>query len=114
MPLQDLFYLQSWMESILQESLILKSMKIKNTAPLTGNLAICATPVIFSTTILIGTFNTKVINIPNTPLINPIRNVSALNTRVISFLLAPIERKIPISFVRSNTENIRNYTNHDA
>ena len=31
-------------------------------------------------------------------------NVSALNTRVISFLLAPIERKIPISFVRSNTE----------
>ena len=79
-------------------------MKIKNTAPLTGNLAICETPVIFSTTILIGTFNTSVINIPNTPLINPIINVSALNTRVISFLLAPIERKIPISFVRSNTE----------
>ena len=41
---------------------------------------------------------------PNTPLINPIMNVSALNTRVISFLLAPIDRKIPISFVRSNTE----------
>ena len=41
---------------------------------------------------------------PNTPLINPIMNVSALNTRVISFLLAPMERKIPISFVRSNTE----------
>ena len=79
-------------------------MKIKNTAPLTGNLAICETPVIFSTTRLIGTFNTSVINMPNTPLINPIRNVSALNTRVISFLLAPIERKIPISFVRSNTE----------
>ena len=79
-------------------------MKIKNTAPLTGNLAICETPVIFSTTRLIGTFNTRVINIPNTPLINPIMNVSALNTRVISFLLAPMERKIPISFVRSNTE----------
>ena len=79
-------------------------MKIKNTAPLTGNLAICETPVIFSTTTLIGTFNTSVINMPNTPLINPIMNVSALNTRVISFLLAPIERKIPISFVRSNTE----------
>ena len=79
-------------------------MKIKNTAPLTGNLAICETPVIFSTTTLIGTFNTKVINIPNTPLVNPIMNVSALNTRVISFLLAPMERKIPISFVRSNTE----------
>ena len=81
-----------------------KSMKIKNTAPLTGNLAICETPVIFSTTMQIGIFNTKVIRIPNTPLINPIMNVSALNTRVISFLLAPIDRKIPISFVRSNTE----------
>ncbi len=90
MPLQDLFLL-AILDGIKPARIVnTKSMKIKNIAPLTCNLAICATPVIFSTTTLIGTFNTSVINMPNTPLINPIINVSALN------------------------RNIRNYTNHDA
>ena len=53
---------------------------------------------------LIGINNSKVIPIPNNPATNPTINVSALNTREISFFDAPIARNIPIYFVLSNTE----------
>ena len=49
--------------------------------------------------ILIGISNNKVTLIPNAPAINPIIKLSAVNTLLISFLEAPIERKTPISFV---------------
>ena len=45
-----------------------------------------------------------VIIIPIKPEHKPIIKVSALNTRVISFFLAPSALNIPISLVRSNTE----------
>ena len=42
--------------------------------------------------------------IPSKPDTNPIINVSALNTRVMSFFLAPRLLNIPISFVLYKTE----------
>ena len=54
--------------------------------------------------LLIGTIKILAITIPKIPLNKPIINVSALNTRVISFLRAPIAHKIPISLVRSSTD----------
>ena len=81
---------------------ILMSISIK---PATGgNVARFETPNKSYKNRLIGIFNRTVIKIPKIPLVNPIIKVSALKTREISFLLAPILRKIPISLVLSNTE----------
>ena len=52
----------------------------------------------------IGIFNSTVISTPITPDVRPTIIVSELNTRDISFFDAPIERRIPISLVRSRTE----------
>ena len=41
---------------------------------------------------------------PMTPAVKPTMMVSALNTRLMSPLLAPMERRMPISFLRSSTE----------
>ena len=73
-------------------------------APLNGNLAILDIPTIDFIRILIGIFSKIVVPIPNNPDINPIINVSALNTLDISFLLAPIALSIPISLVLSSTD----------
>ena len=73
-------------------------------APCHGNFAMCSTPVFDATMVEIGIFNKIVIIIPIHPLVSPIIKVSALNTRETSFLLAPMLLKIPISYVRSNTE----------
>ena len=73
-------------------------------APTIGNLDKDEIPVIDFITEFIGIFKSTVTNMPNTPANNPSINVSALNTRVTSFLLAPIALKIPISFVLSITE----------
>ena len=56
------------------------------------------------TTKLIGIFKINVITIPIIPEVKPMIKVSALNTREISRLEAPMARKIPISLVRSRTE----------
>ena len=53
---------------------------------------------------LIGIFKSNVTPIPIAPEVKPTINVSALNTREISFLEAPIALKIPISLVLSRTE----------
>ena len=76
----------------------------KMIAPLTGNIAILEMFANSLIIMLIGIFNSRVTSIPNTPEIKPSINVSALNTLDISFLLAPIALKIPISFVLSNTD----------
>ena len=68
------------------------------------NLAMFSKSVNPFNTLLIGINNSLAISIPSAPENNPIINVSALNTLVISFFLAPIARKIPISFVLSKTE----------
>ena len=61
-------------------------------------------PVNWCNTAFIGGIKAYVIPTPNNPDNNPIINVSALNTRLISFFLAPNAFKIPISFVLSKTE----------
>ena len=53
--------------------------------------------------ILAGNVSKKAINIPINPDVTPIINVSALNTRDISFFLAQSARNIPISFVLYRT-----------
>ena len=75
--------------------------KIKNIALPIGIVAILFIPVKADTMKLTGTHINNAIPIPNNPAINPSITVSALNTLVISFLLAPIALKIPISFVLS-------------
>ena len=72
--------------------------------PFQGSDETPGTLIYFSITILIGILISMVTPIPIIPENRPIINVSALNTREISFFEAPILRKIPISFVRSNTD----------
>ena len=69
-----------------------------------GNDTFISTPVRLNIILFIGIVNNTVIPIPINPEINPIMNVSALNTLDISFLDAPIALNIPISFVLSNTD----------
>ena len=52
----------------------------------------------------VGMQRRRVVPIPIIPAAKPMTRVSALNTREISFLEAPIARSIPISFVLSRTE----------
>lgn len=79
-------------------------MRIRITAPDTGRAARPDTPERVLITAFIGMINSKVIPMPISPAVNPTMIVSALKTREISLLEAPILRKIPISFVLSNTE----------
>ena len=53
---------------------------------------------------LAGISKSLAIIIPNNPDVSPIINVSALNTRVTSFLRAPKALNIPISLVLSKTD----------
>jgi len=65
----------------------------------TGNVAATPlTPESAAIKLLIGMHKRTVIPIPSAPATNPTISVSALNTLEISFLDAPILRKIPISF----------------
>ena len=73
-------------------------------APPIGSIATLDMPDRFLIMMFIGIVRSRVISIPIIPAINPSINVSALNTRDISFLLAPIARNIPISLVLSRTE----------
>ena len=73
-------------------------------APAVGNLEIFDIPTIDFIIIFIGIFNNNVTTIPINPATNPIISVSALNTLETSFFEAPILRRIPISFVLSNTD----------
>ena len=61
-------------------------------------------PVRLYTTAFAGISRSSVTPIPIAPAAKPTMSVSALNTREISLLLAPIARSMPISFVRSSTE----------
>ena len=54
--------------------------------------------------LLIGTDKSIVTTTPTVPEINPINPASAIKILVISFLRAPIARRIPISFVLSTTD----------
>ena len=63
-----------------------------------------ATSIKFKIMMLIGMFNNNVIAMPNTPDTNPMRIVSALKIRAMSFFRAPNDRMIPISLVRSITD----------
>ena len=67
-----------------------------------------ATPVMLAKCAIIGfttaTLRSIVTAMPSTPDNSPISTVSALNTREISRLLAPIERRTPISLVLSSTD----------
>ena len=58
--------------------------------------------VMFFIIIFIGILSSNVTSMPIAPEIKPTITVSALNTLEISFFEAPIERRIPISFVRSS------------
>ena len=71
--------------------------------PPIGSIATLDMPDRFLIMMFIGIVRSRVISIPIIPAINPSINVSALNTRDISFLLAPIARNIPISLVLSRT-----------
>ena len=79
-------------------------MIIKVIPPAIGNEATFFMPDKFSMMMFIGMFSKMVMIIPNVPDINPIMNVSALNTLETSFFLAPIALKIPISLVLSRTD----------
>ena len=57
-----------------------------------------------ATALLIGIDRRIVTTTPTAPEINPINPASAIKILVISFLRAPIARKIPISFVLSTTD----------
>ena len=69
-----------------------------------GKKALTFTPVTDFIILFIGIVRSTVTPIPISPAINPVINVSALNTLYISFLDAPIALNIPISLVLSNTD----------
>ena len=73
-------------------------------APFIGKIAAFEIEARLFISKFIGIVNNIVTPIPISPAVIPIINVSALNTLVISFLEAPILRKIPISFVLSRSE----------
>jgi len=68
------------------------------------SLATPESSVKLSINAFIGNVRIYTITRPRAPLHTPIIKVSALNTLVISFFLAPNALNIPISFVLSNTE----------
>ena len=72
--------------------------------PSVGNVDTFLIPDKFLIIMFIGIFNKIVIVIPSNPEIKPMINVSALKTLEISFFLAPMALKIPISFVLSKTQ----------
>ena len=74
------------------------------TAPKAGNLATPAIPARFLIIMFIGIVSNTASIIPIRPAIKPIIKVYAVNTLLISFLLAPTALKIPISLIRSRTE----------
>ena len=77
---------------------------INTIAPTAGRDAILLIPTTFFIIMFIGMFKRSVTTIQSTPALSPSIKVSALNTREMSFLLAPIALSIPISLVLSITE----------
>lgn len=68
------------------------------------NDAIPLTPAREAIIALTGKVSIPATTTPTSPAKNPIINVSALKTLAISFFLAPMARRIPISLVRSMTD----------
>ena len=88
-------------------------MIIRTIAPLTGSLALkILIPVRLCNIRLMGRSNSSVKPMPIRPAPKPTIMVSALKTLAISFFDAPMERRIPISFVLSSTD-IGYDTNHN-
>ena len=86
-------------------------MNVKNTLISTrmtpaagGNSATLGTSKTLYTMMLAGMQASAVKPTPSKPAIRPSMMVSALNTRLISPFDAPIERRMPIYFLRSSTE----------
>ena len=79
-------------------------MMTRITPPASGSCAMFATPLRSSTIALIGMFSSSVTPMPSRPEMSPMMNASALKTCEMSFLLAPMDHRMPISFVRSSTE----------
>ena len=78
--------------------------KINRRLAFIGRTAKLFTPVKDFIMLFAGNINKPVIRIPREPESRPIIMVSALKTLDISFLLAPILFRIPISFVLSKTD----------
>ena len=68
-----------------------------------GSAAISGMPVRLLRMILAITVSPRVTRMPMTPAAKPTMSVSALKTRETSRRLAPMDRRIPISLVRSST-----------
>ena len=80
-------------------------MTTSATPPATGKMAFrLSIPVRWCTTRLMGMMSNSVMPMPMAPEQKPSMSVYALNTREMSRLLAPMARRMPISFVRSRTE----------
>lgn len=79
-------------------------MAMRIIAPAVGRTATPLRLVRLSMMALIGSSNSRVIPMPTKPAHRPMESVSALNTREMSRLEAPMERSTPISRVRSKTE----------
>ena len=74
------------------------------TPPCHGNAQIPEISASCSMIIFIGMDSSSVTPMPIAPAAKPTISVSALNTREMSRLDAPIARSMPISFVRSSTD----------
>ena len=78
-------------------------MPTSTTAACQGKMATLRTSNSEYTMALAGMQANAVSPMPMTPAVKPTMMVSALNTRLMSPLLAPMERRMPISFLRSST-----------
>ena len=79
-------------------------MSTRPTPAATGTAARFATPATCSIIMFTGISSSTVTTMPSTPDTKPMMKVSAVKIRLTSRLLAPMERRMPISFVRSSTE----------
>ena len=80
-------------------------MTTSATPPEAGRMARrLSMPVRFCTMAFMGMMSSRVTPMPMTPAAKPSMSVSALKTLETSRYDAPMERRMPISFVRSSTE----------
>ena len=78
-------------------------MRTRITPASGGRAAMSGMPVRLPRMIFAMTVSPSVTRIPMTPAAKPMMSVSALKTREISFRLAPMALRMPISLVRSST-----------
>jgi len=79
-------------------------MSTRITPACQGSFATLAMLNFDSTMMFVGIVSRIVNMMPTTPATKPTMSVSALKTQRMSRLLAPMERRMPISFLRSKTE----------